>query len=123
MKSFIIRSIILISTWSFSAVAIDLPVPASSPVAVPPAVNINLQMPSNGRNIQGVPNAQSGAPKTVRKKELNFEGRGVEVLLGKDYDSLSQTGTVEPANRDKLYKTRLFMNESENLLQELEYSR
>jgi hypothetical protein len=101
--------------------AIELPIPASTPVA-PAPLDVQIQGRSNSKMISGG-SADSGAPKVIRKKELNFEGRGVEVLLGKDYESLSQTGTVEPANREKLYKTRLFMNESENLLQELEYSR
>ncbi|RYZ65657.1 MAG: hypothetical protein EOP09_13920 [Proteobacteria bacterium] len=106
-----------------SAHAIDLPNPVSTPSAPKEAPGLAPSAPV-GRGVQPVGGRNPSAmPKAVRQKDMNFEGRGVEVLLGKDYDSLSQTGTVEPANRDKLYKTRQFMNESENLLQELEYTR
>lgn len=101
--------------------AVDLPEPSSTPVA-PQATTIQLPS-SHSTSSNGKSGQNSGTPKVIRKKELNFEGRGVEVLLGKDYDSLSQTGAVDSGNRDKLYKTRQFMNESENLLQELEYQR
>ena len=107
------------------AFAIELPAPQSTPVA-PAKQEIQMQP---ARAVAGKPqigagqNASAPGSKAIRKKDLSFEGRGVEALIGKDYDSLSQTGTVEQANREKLYKTRLFMNESENLLQELEYSR
>lgn len=119
------RKIILTLSFiaSVSAFAIDLPAPVSKPVETKEAPAVAPLPPASRTGAAPGARGPAEVPKVVRKKELNFEGRGVEVLLGKDYDSLSQTGTVEPANRDKLYKTRQFMNESENLLQELEYTR
>ncbi len=119
-KKLIIALLLIVSVPAF---AIDLPAPVSKPAETREAPSVAPLPPPSRTGAAPAGRDPAGVPKVIRKKELNFEGRGVEVLLGKDYDSLSQTGTVEPANQDKLYKTRQFMNESENLLQELEYTR
>lgn len=57
-----------------------------------------------------------------RKKEIDFEERVIEGMSGRGYESLSQTGNVDSASKDKLYKKRAeFDEESKYLLREMEY--
>lgn len=66
--------------------------------------------------------ASDSAPKGFRKKEISFEERVIEGLGDRGYESLSQTGNVDPGARDKLYRKRSdFEEESQYLLREMEY--
>ena len=60
--------------------------------------------------------------KGMRKKDITFEERVIEGMSGRNYESLSQTGTTEGAVGDRLYRKRAnFDEESKTLLREMEY--
>lgn len=68
------------------------------------------------------PSQPADSQKPLRKKELDFEESILEGLSDRGLESFIQTGTIDSASRDKLYRKRgEFEEESKGLLREMEF--